>query len=273
MYQEIVVPMNGEHPAERVLPTAAELARRCDATLAAFSMVFDNAERAERAEYLEQWLAKVDAPRKDPRVMVGGDPADAVLQQITVPEQLLCLGIDDVPRITEIVIGSITSRIVTDSIHPVFVVGPDCADAALTGFHTLIVALDGTKEAEAAIPLSLEWAKHFGLAVTLVQVLEPQKRALPAGIEPMGSDVMEAAYLESTAHHFRSQDTEVSWEVLHGTHRHVVDALVEYASSQPGAVLVVTPTVKPGHAPVLGRVSRRVLYHSPVPVLLARQEP
>jgi nucleotide-binding universal stress UspA family protein len=148
----------------------------------------------------------------------------------------------------------------------VFVVGPDCASPAPRSFKTLVVALDGTDAAEASLGLAAAWAHSLRLGVTVVQVLEPSRPL--AGLPP--GDVLEAGYIESMAHGLRNQGIDSSWEVLHAGRRHVVDALVEYLSGQEGAVLVLTPTTKPGDAPVLGRVTRRALYHSPVPVLVAR---
>jgi nucleotide-binding universal stress UspA family protein len=123
----------------------------------------------------------------------------------------------------------------------------------------IVVPLDGSPEAEAALRPAWALAALLGAPVHLVHVLEPVG-TLPTDRQPSETyltDVMRRA--ETGAH--------LTWEIRDG------EPSVEIATAvQPGDLLVMTTHGAGGMRRwFMGTVAERLIRQAPVPVLVARE--
>ncbi len=184
----IVVPLDGSKVAERAVPLAAKLAQGCGAPVA-FVHVLDphqydrpgEPERAERAfrEYvedlasryrIEQWAAAV----------LGGHASEKVLEY-AARARWICLASHGRSGFKALLVGSVADKIVRGAEIPVFFVPVKDERVPLPGpQNPVLVALDGSEEAERALALAREVASMLGAPVALVRAYSVPP---PVGVE------------------------------------------------------------------------------------------
>jgi len=163
-----------------------------------------------------------------------------------------------------------------DSPVPVVAIGPRVLEKAATdvGISHLMVPLDGSDLAEAALPVARTLASKLGARISLVRVMrwaaEAYPYALPSAYIPQVDEELETgakAYLK------RQQEaiTDVPADafVVRGA---VADGLIEFVDKQNVDMIVMTTHARGGiMRAALGSVADRML-HAPVPVLMVRPE-
>ncbi len=142
-------------------------------------------------------------------------------------------------------------------------------------YKRILLPLDGSKLAEAALPHAARLAQQFDSELVLLRVVvSPYAIVAPdlvlAGTDP---DLRElsthaAQYLEGVAGQLRAQGLRVRTEVCEGP---VAEAILEHAA-QLGVDLIVMSTHGRGGVLrwVYGSVAERVLQGSTCPILLIR---
>jgi nucleotide-binding universal stress UspA family protein len=147
--------------------------------------------------------------------------------------------------------------------------------------RTIIVALDGSPFAEAAIPLALGVAQCLKARLEVVSVHQPPSgvRAISgAGVHDLSLDQRESVELRAALQHYlghvasriaRSPDAPpVLVTLLEGE---PADRLCEYAAEREAALLVVTTHGRGGVSRAwLGSVTDAVLRETTVPLLVLR---
>lgn len=164
--------------------------------------------------------------------------------------------------------------------------GPDAAPMAAAPVReatqrTVLVPLDGSPDAEAALLHAVRVAQASGWAITLVRVVQnPTIYAGQAGpytleIDPLPfweEEVRVArSYLDRTAAALRERGLTVLEQVLDGD---PATALLAWVGENPSIAMVVMSTH--GYSGfrrlVLGSVAEKVLHTTPVPLLLVRSQ-
>lgn len=142
-------------------------------------------------------------------------------------------------------------------------------------YKRILLPLDGSKLAEAALPHATHLAQRFGSELVLLRaVVSPYAIVAPdlvlAGTDP---DLRELAahaeqYLESVAGQLRAQGLQVRTVVCEGP---VAESILEHAATL-GVDLIVMSTHGRGGVLrwVYGSVAERVLQGSTCPILLIR---
>jgi nucleotide-binding universal stress UspA family protein len=145
-------------------------------------------------------------------------------------------------------------------------------------FNHIIVPLDGSGFAEAAIPYALELAARFDSQITLLRVIVPP-RAREAALSPDSADMMirlrddlyqEAIdYLKSHKGSLRQQNFKVNFQVAESDD--IAAEIINAAISGEADTVVMCTHGRGGISRWLfGSVASRVLQTAEVPVLLIR---
>jgi nucleotide-binding universal stress UspA family protein len=151
-------------------------------------------------------------------------------------------------------------------------------------FATIIVPLDGSAHAEAAIPYALEEARHHNAEIVLVRVVyrpEPCPTVLSRGGPAPGTfawptsdselEVRRAArYLSAAIERYRL-GPRARGEVLIGE---TVPRLLAEASRSPDPMIVLTTgDASEDSTPPLSNIARRLIVDGRVPMLAIRHPP
>lgn len=266
MTKTIIVPLDGSTFAERALVPAQALARQSGAELVlAMSRL---GGEAEPERYLES--TAVAAGLESARTVVFADrlAASAIpLLADTEPDALVCMTTHGRSGAGHALFGSIAEAVVRGLDVPLVLVGPSVRGAGTARFEELIVCLDGSRTAAAILPVAQGFARDLGLAVWLVDVVDPDRR-VPADVE---NDVgaSESAPLQRVAHGLHAADLTVNWETLHG--RDAATAIVEFAQSRRSPLIAMTTHGRTGLARIaVGSVTMAVVRRSACPVLVMR---
>src|SRR5690606_36305920 len=200
------------------------------------------------------------------RVVRSDDVVGAVLDAAEAPGSLVCMETRARGALGELVLGSVSERVVRESHHPILLVGPRCGPAP-DRFASLVVALDGSSLAEAILPTVAGWTTELGVTPWLFQVLPG-----PMPEQLGGTDVAESAYVHRIAntlpHPARSA---VEWDVSHD--RDVAAAIARFAGDRPAAAITLTTHGRTGLSRLaLGSVALEVARQATVHVLVLRPE-
>lgn len=273
----VVVPLDGSKIAERALPLAARLARGCDAPVA-FVHVLDpdqydrpgEPERAERAfrAYAEDLAKRHGIERWDAAVL-GGHASEAVLEY-AAPARWICVASHGRGGFKALLVGSVADKIVRGAEIPVFFVPVKEEQAPLPGpGHPVLVALDGSEEAERALALGREMGQLLGAAVALVRAYSVPP---PVGVEFVAYSPELLAELEAAASAYLR---EVARE---GEERYVVqgapaEAIAEVADRiDAGLVVVATRGLGLARRLILGSTTDRLMRSLARPLLIVPPE-
>jgi len=139
-------------------------------------------------------------------------------------------------------------------------------------FKRLLVPLDGSKLAEAAIPVAASLAKTLNAPVTLLHIIEqdaPQEVHKDHHITQADEA---SAYLEKLAKHAFPADAKVDWHVHTAAVKDVSASIVEHAMTefQPDLIVMCTH----GHSGVrellFGSIAQKVVAQGITPLLLIK---
>ena len=168
MYQHIIVPFDGSAPALAAGLAATDLSEMFGAEL-----VLATAADLEAA-HVDEFKASAMA-RSTTRVTVWVEPnrgeADAITTVVGFrPNSLICMYTNARTGVRRAVYGSLAERLLGSTDAPVMLFGPGWQHSSLVDLRNMIVCVDGTPTAEAAIPLAGAWARTMPLTAVVVHV-------------------------------------------------------------------------------------------------------
>jgi nucleotide-binding universal stress UspA family protein len=137
--------------------------------------------------------------------------------------------------------------------------------------RTILVPLDGSRLAEAAVAPSIAMATGLGAAVTLLHVLEHDAPATVHGEPHLASGAEATAYLERVAARYAATGVVVSSHVHANPERDVSGAIAAHAA-ELGADLVTLASHGSGGLKgfLFGRVAQQVVRRGTRPVLIVQ---
>lgn len=210
-----------------------------------------------------------------------GDPASQILQAIAQRQpDLVVMATHGRGAFGRTLFGSVADRIVRNSPAPVLLVRPGSTPAPeRAAIARLLVPLDGSALAEAALPVATALARSLGVPIHVVRATNSAKvlatlggggpfpAAPPAAIyEQLGTDLENDAttYLSGVATGLQAEGIAATWEVRDGS------PYAEIASAvKPGDLLVMTSHGRSGVMRwLLGSVAEKLVRDAPAPVLL-----
>lgn len=294
--ERILVPLDGSPLAEVVLPVAYTLAEYCRASITLLHVIEHNApgqvhgqrhlnDVAESEVYLgevEQQYRRFDVPvswhvhpnREHDVARSIGQHADEL------GADLIALATHGSGGLKGFFFGRIAQQILRHTATPVLLSQPQPGDLPARFVCRLVmVPLDGTVDAEAALPMARLLAERTGAGLHLVRVVETVdtisgQRGAAATFSPTAT----VALLDAEEAQARDELAEVAKERLAGVpvttevrRGDIPDELAE-ATDEAAADLIVLSTH--GRAGISGRfagsIADRLLSHVDEPLLLVR---
>lgn len=143
-------------------------------------------------------------------------------------------------------------------------------------FQHLLIPLDGSPQAEAALPYAQSLAEHYAGRLTLLQVVSPSVEAeMQAELPGIEAQVLDRER-HIAAGYLRQKEAELAGSGLHVaavtiSHPSIPDAiLAAIASEGADAVVMSTHGLTGLSRLVLGSVAEQVVRRARVPVVLIR---
>jgi nucleotide-binding universal stress UspA family protein len=294
--RRLLVPLDGSRLAEVVLPIAARLGEACDATITLLHVIERGAPssihgephlaaRSEAEDYLVRLVRQFEVAGRVVEYHVHEVPVGNVAQSIATHAEdqrsdLVLLSTHGVGGIREALWGSIAQQVLQLSRRPTLLVRARAGAQAAAMFNprTIMVSLDGTAAAEAALPLAGTLAHVLDTRLRLVMVVPtldtvggeqlPQATFLPGTTRAL-LDVQEEQavdYLEHLAASMRSTGVPVATEVRRGG---AVAELASDAAEHADGLVVVATHGRAGLQAIWSpSVAARLLKRTQAPVLL-----
>lgn len=301
MFRSLLVPLDGSSFAEHAVPVATEVARRAGASLWLVTVGVSDwyglppgwpnpAAELERAQtaYLDDVRRRL-APIQQVRTAVLADPVAPALCEFadTHDVDLVVMTTHGRTGLSRLWLGSTADAVVRSIGAPVLLwrardreTGAAPAADALSFAH-LLVALDGSDEAERILHAAMSIASIARCAITLVQVVAPVlvpvypyphgELALPGEAEALGQRVDHAtAYLNGVATRLRAggvAPVDIDVRVDERTAHAILDA----AGDHHADLIALTTHGRGMSRLALGSVADKIVRGSPGPVLVMRR--
>jgi len=299
MLKEVLVPLDGSALSEEVLPYAASLAKGLGARIALLHIIdADNlrVETGEHRAYLDQLQQSAEAAATGylgeqakalaelgigaSTAVVYGKPADVLAafgEGQKEPETLIALSTHGRSGLARVALGSVADRLLRGAHAPLLLIHPrDGARERLAELKRIVVPLDGSPLAEAALPLVTELAKALGLAVTAIWVVQitsqvygpPELVVYPANLLQELQQTA-SSYLQRVVERLKTSGVTAEFEVL--LHHAPPIAITDYAHDREGTLIAMTTHGRSGFTRwMLGSVTDHVVRLSGAPVLVVR---
>lgn len=297
MRSTIIVPLDGSNEAESALPVARALAARNNARLTLASVIEVSLEFdawvetamltldeelddwiAERREYVEGVARGIDDLETNVEILVG-QPADQIAALADdLDDPMIVIASHGRGGVAQVVIGSVTFRIVHDVHCPVVVVRiPDQPSAEpAPSFEHIMIPLDGSEFSAAIIERALDALGEPKPAVLLLHVLDGSSwagRTIHGGlIRQYVEAINETAEEHLTKVSARIQG--LGYEVSHELRTGNVTEQIQQAARDHGVGMIAMATHGRGGLgrALLGSVAQRLLQNVELPLLLIRPE-
>ena len=231
--------------------------------------------RAEQAVEREAVALRQQGVAVSVRV-VEGDPAEVIAGQDDQAEDtLIAMATHGRSGVERWFVGGVTAKVVRESRTPVLALRPHEGTDPPAESDGIVVPLDGSQRAEAALPLAEELAVKLGLPLTLVRSVSlsglgygfvedgpTQYADLAGSAERIATD-----YLALIAEGVRAQGVREVVELV--ADRSPDDAIMDVAGGDGMKLVVMTTHGRTGlNRMVLGSVTDRVLRRGSGPVLI-----
>jgi len=294
MFRRLLVPLDGSHLAESALPAALALARHLGAEITLFHAVERSApvtvhgERhltveAEAAAYLDEAASWVRARGVAVRTHLDTTTDDVATSIVSGGAEeaadLVVLCTHGRGGLRGLLFGRVAEQVLRRGQIPVLLVRPTPAGREQSfACRRIMVPLDGSPTAEAALPAALELARAGDAELLVVMVVPTvqtisDERAASTRLMPTAAAVLldsEAAdavdYLRSTAEQAAGARIQVAVE-----RGEPVGTLLDVAARRAVDLIVMATHGRSGvDAMWAGSVAARIIGHSTRPVLLVR---
>jgi len=301
MYQSILVPLDGTPFAEAALPTAIRLARACPASLTLVRVIersapssfagsaddhveWRNTPADRSAYYLENLAVRIQARSgvNARTIVLRGGIASSIRKQAEESDcDLIVMTSRGHGATGRIFQSSVGSKVTRSAPCPVLFIRH--MDASLDWsvhrrFMHVMVPLDGSRAAEAALPMAMTLSRLDEARLTLFHVAQPQLVAAASASAPLFSarpdialeevERMTRDYLQSLVERVQ-QEHASPFTAVHIEDGAPAPAILEYANRSGVDLIAMTTHGYTGLRKfVLGSVAASVLRRTNAAVLL-----
>jgi nucleotide-binding universal stress UspA family protein len=257
MTKTVVVPLDGSERSQRALQPAAWLAKRSGADLHLITTCFSDDTTTEKA-FLERSADLLPGDHVTTQVVRPTFPYYGIIETVEgSPEGLLVMSTHGRTGASRVLLGSVADDVMTQTTAPVVLIGPECQPIK-DDADELLVCLDDSTEALAALPLAADWAKQLDINARIVNVDDPQRAAVVTPGEGPASDALAT---------LRDADISATFSLLRNGSP--ARAIVAHAKARHAALIVMMTHSRGGfRARAMGTVTGEVVKHSPCPVLV-----
>lgn len=283
IFKNILIPLDGSHAAERVLPRLAPvLAREAVRHLVTVvpGGIGGKPSAADRTRLLEaeSYLSFLAAE-------LGGSVRTDVLRGQVVEEILAAtsaLGADLIALSTHgesarptLPFGSVAGRVVLAATCPVLVIGAFPEDAAPTPSRPtrVLVALDGSRASEASIAPARSVAAEWGAEIILLHVIEPLWAASDSTVAEWRANETEATLrrLQQLADGLGHEGIKARVLLSRGEPAREIRA--QAVRRQAGLLCLSTAGRGAMGRLLMGAVAQKLIGALPIPALIVRAAP
>jgi nucleotide-binding universal stress UspA family protein len=300
--RSVLVPLDGSPFAEQALPWAAAIAGAARARLrltlvhqspspppldAATGRLYTRIELSLR-KVQREYLAKVaDQVRREHGVQVAkvtlqGTPAPALARYVgEMDPEIVVMTTHGAGGIRRAWLGSVADQLVRSLEIPMLIIRPREADqvpAGVAALQEILVALDGSRRAEAALPPAATLALLLRAKLALVRVVQPvvpftdPVRPFPLGFDEELTRLSRAEaqdYLDDVAEWLNAAGVPASAAAVVGSSAF---GAIQDAARAPGTGIIALATRGRGGLPrmVLGSVADKLVRGGELPVLVTR---
>ena len=296
MFEKILVPLDRTELSEGILPCVSQLAKGLKAPVVLLSVIdpgsvseqlvgnFEHAGglhtpptferlKKEAMARLEEGAKRLDDERAvTTRCVVSvGEPAEEIVR-VAEGEgcDLIAMATHGRSSLWRTIRGSVTDRVIRSANVPTLAVAQKRADGNRREgaiISKVLVALDGSRLAETALPYVEHLARNLSLEVVLVQAMEPGMQYLSLRVIE-ACEKLTAEYLKGIAEKLQAGGLKVRWQHLHGS---AAASLVDLARETPGNIIVLATHGRSGlRRWIAGSVADAVVRASGNPVLVIR---
>jgi len=269
MYKRILVPLDGSHFSEEIIPHAVGLAAIHGTELVLVRVVDEVSDEDEAAGYVNRLAPAHGAHGLC--LLKSGDVAHALLKEANrKPATLLAMTTRGHSGFTEVLLGSVAQRVMRSAKGSILMYHPTGANHAKhlpIRPRSVVLPLDGTPLSEAMTGAAAEFARWINAELEVVSVLN-SVRAADVGETSEGEMVsLESGYVRSRANQIGKQyGVQINWEVLHGD---AVEAIVDHVADRHDAILAMATRREDAlEATLRGSVTAGCLRQAGVPVLV-----
>ncbi len=308
MYKRILVPLDGSHLAEQVLPYARALAKGLSARLDLFEVIKppheewgDSARglylhlpsdsiKNTSTHYLEGIAVSLRAEGLSAvtKVREGSPPQCIAAEAEREPDTLIAMSSHGRSRIARWVLGSVADKVLRDTSCPLLIIRATESGAVSypAKAANLIVPQDGSALSEQALPHAAALARALKAKVHLIRA-NPSLGEYHNYMSRCPLDSSSTVYHEMYQEFAKEADAR-AMEHLHDvkdrlrdmgitsveenlSKGHAAEVIVDLAKETANCLIVMSSHGRSGIGRwVLGSVSDRVVRHSGVPVLIIR---
>jgi hypothetical protein len=171
MFDTMVVPLDGSPFAADALPSGAALARDAGARLRVVGIARSDAELALTWDHVHDDAKHAGLDAELVEVLVDPDPVGVLLRIAGETGNVLFLASHARPKPIAGLTRSVGSQLLERAVRPLVVVGSNASTAALG--TDVVVAVDGTGNAEPLLAAAITWALQLHRRLRIVTVYEP----------------------------------------------------------------------------------------------------
>ena len=273
----ILVPLDDSPEARVALPYAAALAT--PGTEIVLLTIVPSPTDADAARTgLETAAQPLRVAGQTVRTEVAtGDPARRIVDMAAdLRAEMIVMASHGRGAFGRLIYGSVADQVGRESPVPVMVVRVGQLQPGPVGITRLVVPLDGSARAEAALPAATSISRRLGTPILLVRVVDPADLMPPAvGVgEAIPFEIYDAAekeleqearrYLDMTAQKLREQGLPVATSLLTGSPASSIEE-----ATHLGDVLVLSSHERTGVMRwLLGSVAEKLTREDEAPVIL-----
>lgn len=237
----LLVPVSDHPTSERALAVAGPLARMLDAHVELVEVTpADHTGATAEAHLLGVAAAHRAAHGGPPPIVTvarSENPADAIVATAG-DDAIVVMATSSAVHAGDRFVGSIAETALRALGRPIVLVGPSCELDHAWKVGEVLVPLDGSRRAEAALPIAAEWAKRLDAALWLVGVIQPSAPGDdPEGGVDRSAHAARIAYLQEVGHRLRGTQLDVCWDAIDADD--VVDAMLRRADDA-GLIVMTT---------------------------------
>jgi nucleotide-binding universal stress UspA family protein len=276
----ILVPLDGSPETRAALPYAAALATPGTEIILLTVVPSDGDADAARAG-LETAAQRLRVAGRTVRTEVAvGDPADRIVDTAAdLDTGIIVMASHGRGALGRLIYGSVADRVAREATIPTMIVRAR-QEPGPVGITRLVVPLDGSPRAEAALPVATAISRRLGTSISLVRVVDPAElmppavgmgEAIPFEIYDEVEKEMEQdarTYLDAIAKKLREQSLPVVTDMLMGP-----PATSIKEATHLGDVLVLSSHERTGVMRwLLGSVAEKLTREDESPVILVPAE-
>jgi nucleotide-binding universal stress UspA family protein len=305
VFERIVTPLDGSNTAEGALPYARTLAERLGVIVellevidaseisgnvsAATAALINQARTSDMADqYLTEIANRFPRIRTRCRVVQGSAAAIVIDVAAENKETLIIMASHGRSGLHRWLLGSVAEKVLRGTSNPLLLIRtteriPADGQAA---FESIVVPLDGSKPAEAALAKALELARSMKIEIVLMRAYElpatayyraddyPSNAAafIPSHaelVEEMSREARE--YLDAKVQEISAHDSvKVRAEIIEGP---AAEQIIELAQNIPNSLIATSTHGRSGVSRwILGSVTEKIVHYSHRPVLVVRAD-